>query len=442
MKCTQCGEVILGDTCMLCGHVMEQSTINDLRSENRLSNDTKQTGRIGENLIDISNSIHIMDENHNTVYDIPFEQAQCKNGMLGLTIKHTGKTIRLKGEDTKAWERAINYQKSKPVWYIHGTDDCEIIYAKTVLGVTPCVISPPFSWVAFKKDSYDILVARDGINGRTIPIKNRTGQYHVKLEGGDPVHRTTPIPEGETLVLNKNRSLVISDIPYLVDNNGRIVLAMQSAYAKTKFMSRGAKITWKEPFLGEITIEIKCDSKLKYSRLEELLPPPQKPDERHKVKVNPYNRGVFKGVDLQVTTSDLQSRLSRFDGFVFEAVCSNLLSAMGWSIIKGYDVRTSEMIGDTRADMGIDIIAEQHYQDGTKQRAIIQCKHWKEQCGGPDVNKTLGAATISGGSCVIMICTGGFSNQAKVIARQSTMDVLLWDWAMIQNGIQEYLLKS
>ncbi len=108
-------------------------------------NDDVTTGRIGDHLIDISACIHIMDKNSHTVYDIPFDQAQCKNGMLGLTIKHHGKTIRLRGVDTKAWERAINYQKSKPVWYVYGTDECAICYGDKLLGVTPCMISPPFS---------------------------------------------------------------------------------------------------------------------------------------------------------------------------------------------------------------------------------------------------------------------------------------------------------
>ena len=215
---------------------------------------------------------------------------------------------------------------------------------------------------------------------------------------------------------------------------------MEGAYAKTKFMSRGSTITWYNSALGKLSIEITCDTKLKYGKLEELLPPPQKTDARHGTRVNLYNRGILDGVDLRVTNHDLVSGLRRFDGFAFEAVCSNILAAMGWIIIKGYDARIGKMLGDTRADKGIDIIAEQHYDNGTKTRAIIQCKHWRSQCGGPDVNKTLGAATTSGGNVVIIICPGGFTNQAAEIARQSNINVVLWDWNSIQNHILKYLM--
>ena len=148
-----------------------------------------------------------------------------------------------------------------------------------------------------------------------------------------------------------------------------------------------------------------------------------------------YNGGVYEGVDLCITQNDLDTRLGRFGGYAFEAVCANVLAATGYIIQKGYDVRSGKMLGATKADMGVDILAVKG-----EERIIVQCKLWQNQCGGPDVNKTIGAASTQGGNAVLMICTGGFTSQAIQISQEAAIPVLLWDWAKLRSMMRKHLL--
>ena len=523
MRC-ECGEEVSGEVCMLCGSevshdagpkqdakaghhaeqdakpdapvahhaepdvaVQEDSVRNNTAEPGR---DSSRTGRLGDYMLDIAESIRIMDKNGNQIYDIPFDGMKCSNRLGVLRIQHPGGSVSLRGSGGMAWRRAISYQQSPPVWYLNGAEDCEVSYGGLVLGVTPCIVTPPFSWDAFHSGSYELHLSRPGAESKRRTIRAVSGTHTIRFPDGGAAKRAGDRPEGETLVLNGTRSLVLSDVPHLTDPQGVTVLRMPDATVSIGFLKRGATISWNEPGLGQLSVRIRCDAGLKYDRLREMLPPtkpktakpktakskeakpkdaaapqhaqPQEavpeavpdtepdaqPDHapkpapkkkwwswKRKPKGSKYNRGNYQGTDLCVTKNDLDTRLGRFDGYSFEGVCSNLLAAMGYKIVKGYDAKSGRMIGPTRSDKGIDVIAVKG-----KERVIVQCKLWREQTGGPDVNKTLGAATTEGGTSILVISTGGFTQQAKQIARESSMKVELWDWGVIRRNIRRHLL--
>lgn len=442
----ECGEKLSGDTCMLCGWTASDNNVyaevtpgqdgTDLSAAN-ITHDEQQSGTLGDSALDISCSIHIMDLEGNTIFDIPYEEAKCSTDLLGgLCIKHNGIKTRLTGPDIKAWKQAISFKMKTPVWYIHGDEDCELLYGDIILGVTPCIINPPFSWDAFRTGSYNITVRRPGGKPVNTTIQCKTCSPTIRYKGGEPASRTGPIPQGEELVLNGSRKLVKAEIPYLVDSNGVVVLPMPGAYADIKFLKRGATISWRREGIGVISIPIQCNNKIKYDRLKSLLPKPKTEKSRGKKKKPTFNRGRYKGTNLRVTSQDIETRLGRFaDGYTFECVCANTLSAMGYNIEKGYDVRTDMMKGATTSDMGVDILAVK----GDK-RIVVQCKHWQNQCGGPDVNKTIGSASTHDSNTILMICTGGFTTQAKEVGAQSTTDVQFWDWDTLCLYMKKHLI--
>lgn len=494
VKCG-CGEEFDGDVCMACGSERAEQaepteseptfstepTFNTPAAEpegqNPLADDVPRGG-LGEYRLDIGQSIAILDGGGNTIYDIPYGDAKCAMRLGALRISRTGsKSISMRGQGAKSWGRAIAYQQSPPVWFLHGAEDCEVMYGSKLLGVTPCVVVPPFSWAAFKSGHYELTIRRPGATPQQKVIRAASGTHAIKFPDGRPAERSGGKPEGDLLVLNGRRSLVLAEQPYLVDARGAVVLGMPGAVAKVSFMKRGATVSWNEPGLGKLSVAVKCDSKLKYDRLAEMLPPqkpqtpgptaqptdkpdqtdhPDMPDQpqyqnkpqpepakkeswwsrRRKPKGSKWNRGNFEGTDLRVTQNDLDTKMGRFDGYAFEGVCANLLASMGYKIEKGFDAKSGRILGPTKSDMGVDVLAVKG-----NDRVIGQCKHWKEQCGGPDVSKTIGAASVHNGTSVLMICTGGFSDQAVQIAKQSTMPVELWDWETLRKNLRRHLLK-
>lgn len=487
----ECGDEVAGDTCFACGKSVKQAETAEIRYEASTTSepaeapraaprgDDTRLGRLAGHLLDITQSILIMDGSGNTIYDIPFGEAECTMRLGALRIKHGKKSISLRGSGAKAWKRAISYLQAPPVWYLRGSEDCEVFYGETVLGVTPCVLTPPFSWEAFERGSYDLYIQRPGAKAQKKTIPGAPGTHTIRFPAGQAAERSGHKPEGETLVLNPERTLVLGEAPCLTDSRGFLVLSMPGASAAVGVLKRGATITWDEPGLGRLSVAVKCDTKLKYDRLREMLPPraaapaeappkdreppshtPAEPEDmrvpapppaqleapappppkkeswwsrRRKQK---YNRGAYQGTNLRVTSTDLDTRLGRFDGYAFEAVMANMLAAMGWKIEKGYDYDSGRMLGPTKSDMGVDVLATKG-----KKRLVVQCKHWKEQCGGPDVSKTIGAASTNGGTSVLMICTGGFSTQAYQIVKESSMPVELWGWETIRKNLRRHLLK-
>ena len=109
---------------------------------------------------------------------------------------------------------------------------------------------------------------------------------------------------------------------------------------------------------------------------------------------------------------------------------------MGYKIEKGYDAKSGRMLGPTKSDMGVDVLAVKD-----RERVVVQCKFWAGQCGGPDVNKTIGAASVHSGTSVVMVCTGGFTEQAYQIVKESSVLVELWGWETVRKNLRRHLLK-
>lgn len=457
--------------------------------------DGTRRGSLGDYMLDIDGSVRIMDRQGNLIYDIPYDDIKCSIRFGALKIRHPGgPEVKLRGSGCRSWLRAISYQRTPPVWYLTGSEDCEVSYGGTVLGVTPCIVTPPFSWDAFQSGQYELRVSRPGGISQKKTVRAVSGTYSIGCPDGEAAERPVASVDGEALVLNDTRSLVLSDVPCLTDRRGAVVLRMPGASVSVKFMRRGATIYWDQPGLGRLAVNVRCDAGLKYDRLREMLPPAKtedRPKKRSKKEVAPpaaapqetapparaepadaggqaagaqapngppqavpkekrkwwkfgrkpkgskWNRGTYDGHDLTVTKADLDTRLGRFDGYSFEAVCANLLASMGYKIEKGFNSKSGKMLGETKSDMGVDVLA---VGDKGKERVVVQCKHWKAQCGGPDVNKTIGAASVFNGTSVLVICTGGFTSQAHEVATGSAVKVDLWDWDMLRRHLRRHLL--
>lgn len=87
--------------------------------------------------------------------------------------------------------------------------------------------------------------------------------------------------------------------------------------------------------------------------------------------------------------NDLDTRLGRFDPTHFECIVANLFASMGYTMEKGYNARRGVMRCPTDGDMGVDMLAVRD-----KERVVVRCKLYSGQCGSPEVNKTIGAATL------------------------------------------------
>ena len=215
--------------------------------------------------------------------------------------------------------------------------------------------------------------------------------HTIHLKGGSPTTRAGGGPASETLVLNPERSLVVAAQLCLTDGRGVTVLRMLGAEAKVRMLKRGATIYWNQSGLGRLSVDVKCNSPLKFDRLRDLLPQrekqdagrqapladvpsrpqaerqPERPAEPQLIgsapytEVQPYaeeqkpekrswwrsgrkaskwDRGNYEGTNLAVTKGNLDTRLRRFDEYAFEGVCANLLAAMGYKIEKWYNAST------------------------------------------------------------------------------------------------------
>lgn len=159
---------------------------------------------------------------------------------------------------------------------------------------------------------------------------------------------------------------------------------------------------------------------------------------RHRAPSSPvsiYNQGTYNGKKVAVSNTDINTKLKRFDGVSFECAAANLLASMGYKIMKGFDSRRNIMNGPTAGDAGVDI----RCRKGDKV-LIVQCKHTQKPIGRPEIQQAVGANDTNRGGKVLVISTGGFTEQAKEYAQRANTYVILWDWNKLEMLMCEHLM--
>jgi len=109
--------------------------------------------------------------------------------------------------------------------------------------------------------------------------------------------------------------------------------------------------------------------------------------------------------------------VSEMSGFDFEEAVETLLDRLG------YDAGRTEATGDS----GRDVIAER-----ADDCLVIECKCTQSSVGRPVVQKLHSAAiSYREGARGLVVCTGGFSRQARDYA-SGLDDIELWDWSRLK----------
>ena len=249
---------------MLCGSSVAQDAAEQSAQANDPRDDAR-SGVLGDYRLDIGQSVRIMDGSGNTIYNLPVRRRGVHHAPGGAEHQaRGGDASRCGGRDAKAWRRAIAYQRSPPVWYLRGDEDCEVLYMGEVLGVTPCVVTPPFlvGGVQGRLVQAGRTAARRR-GARARPYGPRQAYIRYASRGDPRLRVRAGGPDGETLVLNPRRSLVMAEQPCLTDGRGATVLRMPGAEAKVGMLKRGATIYWDQPGLGRLSVDVRCDSPIK-----------------------------------------------------------------------------------------------------------------------------------------------------------------------------------
>lgn len=110
--------------------------------------------------------------------------------------------------------------------------------------------------------------------------------------------------------------------------------------------------------------------------------------------------------------ADLVSRLDPYD---FQDLVAAVLRAMGFRAVSSPPGR----------DRGVDIVAHPDPLGFERPRIKVQVKHRKDTTSGPEMRSFLGA--LRAGDNGLFVSTGGFTNDAKMEARQAHEPVTLLD---------------
>jgi restriction system protein len=107
----------------------------------------------------------------------------------------------------------------------------------------------------------------------------------------------------------------------------------------------------------------------------------------------------------------LVSQVAELDWYQFEKLTELVYRKLG------YFVRRE---GGAKADGGIDLLLE---LNGT--RTAVQCKHWKGwNVGVKIVREFIGAMTVARVTRGILICTKGFTQEARSLANQQGIEIV------------------
>ncbi|MES9685256.1 restriction endonuclease [Gottfriedia acidiceleris] len=121
---------------------------------------------------------------------------------------------------------------------------------------------------------------------------------------------------------------------------------------------------------------------------------------------------IIKEDFVQKALTMVQDKVDKLDPWAMQDLLAGLLQAMG------YNVRVSPK----GPDGGVDIIAHKDAFGFEKPIIKVQVKHRKSTSDSPEIQQLLGAHPIDANA--LFLSTGGFTSQAKEVARQNNVKLL------------------
>jgi len=329
-----------------------------------------------------------------------------------------------------------------------------------VVGTTPLVTELPINDEAILKGRYTIQLLKDGYEVEEFDVSKDPGQAY--LQELELKQQKEPDPETKREILSlqqfvPDRSIDLStfDIEkefvgqneaFLLTENTLMVLdkekknhlfeipfgIIQSAKYHKGFMGdKSVELNFKEKEFGEQSFKIWLDDKggtisdaerKQYS--ESLVENLKRKIKQVKTIVVPKH--IHAKEFYSITEQDIKNNFKKFNPEDFEHLIAKLFNA------KGYKAQVTQYQGD----FGVDVIAE-----SGSQKAVIQVKHWKNNVGSPDVQKTLGSMFKYKANQAIVITSSDFTNQAYETMDGST-PLELWNGERVQQEIEEYLVNK
>ena len=365
-------------------------------------------------------------------------------------------------DEYKLWGYAVNRRIEGPSKLKVTTEpyDAIVTINEEVVGTTPLVIELPMNDKAILDGKYPVEVLKEGYEVEAFNVSTDYGkaflkEFGLKEQKEPDVEIEKEIRSMRKLLPDRSIDLSTYDIEKeFVGQNEALLLCentlmildkkkanhlyeipfgmIQSAkYHKGFLGDKSVEISFKEKEFGEQSFKIWLDDKggtisdaeiKQYS--ESLVENLKRKMKLSKTIVVP--RHTHAKEFYSVTERDITNNFKRFNPEDFEHLIAKLFNA------KGYKTQVTQYQGD----FGVDVIAE-----SGSQKAVIQVKHWKNNVGSPDVQKTLGSMFKYGANQAIVITSSDFTNQAY-----ETMDgntpLELWNGEKVQQEISEYLVTN
>jgi len=328
-----------------------------------------------------------------------------------------------------------------------------------VVGTTPLVTELPMNDNAILDGSYTIKVLNEGYEVEEFNVGTKPGESFLKefelKEPKEPqpeiekeidsLRKLVPDRSIDLSTYNIEKEFLAENVAILITENTLMMLnkkktnhlyeiplgLIKSAkYHKGFLGDKSVEIYYKEKGFGEQSFKFWLDDKnetisdaelKQYS--ESLVQNIKRKMKQSKTIIVP--RHIHAKECYSINDRDINTNFKRFNPEDFEYLVAKLFQA------KGYKAEVTQYQGD----FGVDVIAE-----SGSTKAVIQVKHWRNNVGSPDVQKTLGSMFKYQANQAIVITSSDFTNQAYEI-RDGSTPLELWNGQKLQEEIKEYLLN-
>jgi restriction system protein len=142
-------------------------------------------------------------------------------------------------------------------------------------------------------------------------------------------------------------------------------------------------------------------------------------DEEEQIAENDHHSSADANIEevRDRAKQGIRDFINRKNAYEFQALCAALLRAMGYY---------TPFEAPRGRDGGIDVIAYRDPLGTTAPRIKVQVKHRESSAGSPEINQLQGLLR-NDGDVGIFFSSGGFSNDAKIAARNSRVHLELID---------------
>lgn len=337
--------------------------------------------------------------------------------------------------------------------------DAIVVINDRVFGTTPLEIDLPIIDEAILNREYDVELLKEAYEPKSLRINTSLGKStleDIKLteakESDSEIKEKIKSYRKET----PDRSIDLSgykiekeytcknEVILITDNSLLVVSKDKKNFLFEISLGMLKKVKYNKGFFGDKSIEIVFDERGFDEQFFKTWID-NKDDKISDAEVKQYSESLVDNLNRKmrqsrvvivprhthakeyyfVTERDIKNNFNRFNPEDFEHLIEKLFQA------KGYKAEVTQYQGD----FGVDVFAE-----SGSQKVVIQVKHWKNNVGSPDVQKTLGSMFKYKANQAIVITSSDFTNQAYEVSGGDT-PLELWNKEKVQQEIQQYLLK-